>query len=258
VWVLTTPLWWNRCNSSFKNLQERLLNTFTRYVSSDGWILRLARNLIDVIDVNNLIELNRFFKNRYVFIASTATDIILNGKQVIQNDGYFQIRYRDNDSRKISDETYAQYQWNGLLGMDYRKVVGSNARFRLREKAHSDFYLGIGAFYEMEKWNWSGVTEALVSSNATPIQRNIIRFNQYVKYAVQLNDSVDISTISYLQFPVNSHFQNPRWYFDINTHIKISKKSSFSIHWDQTYDHNRVVPVSTFIYSMNYGFQLTI
>ncbi len=212
----------------------------------------------NVLDISNQIEVNRFLANNYVCIASTATDIILNGKQVIQNDGYIQLRYRDNDSRKISNESYIQYQWNGLLGMDYRRIAGTNARFKLREKAHSDLYAGLGVFYEMERWNWSGVEPLLVPTDATTIDRNIFRINQYVKYAVQLNDIVDVSAISYLQFPVTNQYLNPRWFLDINTHVKISKRTNFTIHWDQTYDNNRVVPVSTFIYSLNFGFQLTL
>ena len=82
----------------------------------------------NLIDFSNRTEFDKRLKNNYVIIGQLNTDLTFLEKDIIQNEGYFQLRYRDFDKRKLSLESYLQYQWNGSLGMAYRKVIGSNAR----------------------------------------------------------------------------------------------------------------------------------
>jgi hypothetical protein len=55
---------------------------------------------------------------------------------------------------------------------------------------------------------------------------------------------------------MNNDFLNPRWFIDINTYIKMIKNLSFIIHYDHTIDNYRLVPVSNYYYSSNFGIQL--
>ena len=111
----------------------------------------------NVLDGSTKFELNHFFENNYFIVGTISNDITLNGKEVIQNEGFIQIRYRDMDTREWSTEAFVQYQWNGALGMEYREVLGSNIRKRFFEKKKVDLYAGLGVFYELEQWNWNGV-----------------------------------------------------------------------------------------------------
>jgi len=210
----------------------------------------------NVLDGNTKFELNYVFENKYFIVGLLNNDFTLNGKEVIQNEGFIQIRYRDMDSRELSIETFVQYQWNGTLGMEYRKVLGSNIRKRFFEKKKVDFYSGLGVFYELEQWNWSGVTN-YEQLEATPtLNRSLFRLNNYWKMAYKINENVDISAISYFQLPINRDFLNMRWFIDLNTYIKMSKNLSFIIHYDHTIDNYRLVPVANFYYSLNFGIQL--
>src|SRR5213075_889077 len=51
--VLASPLRGNRSDRAFENLQERLLHAFAGDVPRDAWILRLARDLVDFVDVDD-------------------------------------------------------------------------------------------------------------------------------------------------------------------------------------------------------------
>jgi hypothetical protein len=202
----------------------------------------------NLIDFSNRTEFDKRLKNNYVIIGQLNTDLTFLEKNIIQNEGYFQLRYRDFDKRKLSLESYLQYQWNGSLGMAYRKVIGSNARVQLLEKDKLDLYSGVGVFYETEKWNYE--------NNIT--NRNLYRLNQYFKFASKINEKIDISTNSYLQFPINKDFTNTRWFLELNANVNISKKVNFVIHWDHTLDNYRVVPISNFYYSLNFGVQVVL
>ena len=51
--MLPATLWWNVRNSPFNNLEQSLLHSFTGDVARDRWVLRLARDLVDLIDVDD-------------------------------------------------------------------------------------------------------------------------------------------------------------------------------------------------------------
>jgi len=214
---------------------------------------KLKQNLLDV---SSKIEIDRFFQNKYVLIWSLSNDFTLNGNEMIQNEGFSQLRYRDNDNRKWSNESYIQYQWNSSLGMEHRKVLGSNIRDRIIEKKQVDLYTGLGVFYEMEQWNWNGVLDSELIINPNSIHRSLYRLNHYWKCAYRINENVDISAVSYFQFPINADLANLRWYIDINSTIKMTENSNFVIHYDHTYDNYRLVPISNYYYSLNFGIQL--
>ena len=51
--MLATTLRWHRCGCSFNDLEQGLLNTFTRNVPSDRGVLTFASHLVDFIDVDD-------------------------------------------------------------------------------------------------------------------------------------------------------------------------------------------------------------
>lgn len=227
-----------------------------KWMYSTDLSLSSDKNKLNLLDISSKIEIVNFLKNDYMFIGMLDYNLTVNGNDIIQNEGYAQIRFRDNDKRIISDEAYVQYQWNGTLGMEYRKLIGSNIRFKILEKSDIDLYTGTGVFYEMERWNYGGINDIDVSLFPNSVGRNIFRLNHYWKGAYKINENIDFSGVSYFQLPINSEMSNLRWYFDFNTNVKMTKNSSFIIHYDGTYDNYRLVPIAKYYYSLNFGIQL--
>ena len=159
-----------------------------------------------LIDFTNKTELNYFLKKDYLLIFLGQVDVAFNGNVVNENNGFFQLRFRDNDKRKVSPDIFSQYQWNGIQGMEYRILGGVNARFKFLEKKKSDFYAGIGVFYESEKWNPNTSSFAFKDESLHVVYRNMLRLNCVTKFAFKLSKSIDFAGTSYLQFPLNSNF----------------------------------------------------
>jgi hypothetical protein len=228
------------------------------YILSGTFSFNSDKQKNNVTDFNSNFEFDRLFKNKYVFISSMKSELTSNGGKLIQNEGVFQIRYRDNDSRKFSPELFLQYQWNGPWGMENRMLQGINLRERWIEKNGFDFITATGIFREQETWNWVGVNESLVPPNAQIIKKNIYRVNTYVKSAFQILKNIDFSAISFIQFPLTNDFKKPRWFWDCNLNFNFSKHVNFQIHYDHMYDANRVVPISDFYYSISTGIQIVL
>src|SRR5687768_3222488 len=51
--MFTTSLWGYVHSCSFEKFEQRLLYSLAAHVTSNGWIIRFASDLIDLIDINN-------------------------------------------------------------------------------------------------------------------------------------------------------------------------------------------------------------
>ena len=51
--MLSTSLGGDRCNSSFHNFQQSLLNAFPGYIAGNGRIVSLAGNLVYLVYIDN-------------------------------------------------------------------------------------------------------------------------------------------------------------------------------------------------------------
>jgi hypothetical protein len=214
----------------------------------------------NLLEFSSQLENDFFLKKKdLVWISLAHTDAAVNGSTILENNGYFQMRLRDNDKRLVYPDYFIQYQWNGVWGLQNRALAGCNARFRFWESRKDDLYAGIGLFYEYEKWNPAISGFGFSQDSLQIVYRNIPRFNLTAKTAVQLKEGIDLSASSFVQFPLNdrfNHFFNPRWFIDLNLFMSVTKHLSIQIHYDHNFDAYRPLPIDNWYYNFNVGFQL--
>ena len=210
----------------------------------------------NLIDFTNASELNYFLKNKYFLILLAQNEFSLNGTQILESNGFFQLRFRDNDTRKIAPDCYTQYQWNGVQGMERRTIYGVNARMRWLEKKQSDLYTSIGLFYEMEKWNPFLASYAFQKDSLGIVNRNIFRLNTNAKFAFKISKNIDFVGTTFVQFPLNHHFLTPRWFFDSKLFFSVNKTLGFIIHYDHNFDLYRPLPIDNYYYTVSTGINL--
>ena len=212
----------------------------------------------DLIDFSNTTELDIFTKKDQVFILLGQGEFSFNGTTVLENNGYVQVRFRDNDKRKIYPDIFGQYQWNGIQGMENRSLGGINIRVRFLEKKTSDLYTSLGLFYESEKWNPFLTGYGFPADSLQIFYRNLVRLNLSAKFALKIAKGIDFSGSTFLQSPLNSHFNQPRWFFDSNLNFEVSKHIGFIIHYDHNIDTYRPLPIDTYFYNLSVGLQLKV
>lgn len=209
----------------------------------------------NIIDFNNKLEIDFFDKKNHVLIFLTQSDFAFNGSSTLERNGTIQLRLRDNDTRTIYPELVTQYQWNGVLGLEYRSVNGVNIRINCLEKKVSDLYLSIGTFYENERWN-PRISNFTFSKDIVTVNRSFFRLNTVAKFAFKIAKGIDFSGVSYLQFPLNSYFNKPRWYFDSNLNFEVNKHLNFLIQYEHNYDSYRALPIDNYYYNLSIGMQV--
>lgn len=233
---------------------------FHRNLFSLNFGLSLDKQKRDLIEFSSQMENDFFFKkNSLVWIVLAQTDASFNGGSVLENNGYFQTRLRDNDKRRVYPDYYIQYQWNGVWGLQNRGLAGCNARFKFWEDKTDDLYAGIGFFYEYEKWNPTLSAFAFAEDSLTVVYRTIPRLNLTAKTAFKISDGIDFSGSTFVQFPMNdqfTNFMNPRWFIDLKLFCELTKHVAVVINYDHNFDAYRPLPIDTYYYNANVGFQL--
>ena len=113
--------------------------------------------------------------------------------------------------------------------------------------------------YEYENWNPNLANYAFENLGLQPLNRQLFRTNFSLKTAIQLSDQIDISAISYLQFPINAgstNILNPRWFFDSQIHFQLRQHLDFHIKYNHNLDYFRPLPIDSFFYSLTLGLRI--
>ncbi len=178
-------------------------------------------------------------------------DATLSGKQILQNEGFFQLKYRDLDRKKSSMEYYAQYQWNGAWGMLSRRLIGLNFRERILEAKGYDLYVGLGTFYQDERWNYDGVEDlSIIPAQPSEVTDRQLRLNSYIKGAIKLTSKCDFVCQTYLQSDALQILSHPkyRWYWSSEIVYNITDKWLLGINYDHTFNKNNPVPINSYYF----------
>jgi hypothetical protein len=250
----------NTGNSQILNIDSELKDTMDRkrYLLISGTFSH-DKQKKSINDLTSGIEFVQKLKNRYALVLVGQTNVVLSGREIIQNEGFFQWRYRDPDVRKTSIESYVQFQWNGLWGMEQRALAGANIRQRILDKKSGDFYVGMGGFYETETWNYKGVEDASkIPLKPEVVALNRFRINTYFKAAKKLFKNCDIVTESFIQANAFSLINNPsiRWFMLGKINYQLSEKFLLTFNYDHIYNQIPPVPIKR-LYS-GYSLELNV
>jgi len=220
-------------------------SVFKNWDVAIGVTLSSDKQKKNLIDGNFTGELVRNLPSHNMLLFVIRNDVVISGREKVQNEGMMHLRFRDRDTRQFSPEAFAQYQWNGIWGMDYRLLAGMNGRIRVMEKSGFDLYGGSGLFREWERW-----------TQVQSATRSIWRWNNYLKMSAKLSGVLDLSVMSFLQFPLTGYFGRPRWYLESNAYVNAGKRWNVVFHWDHIVDAATLLPVDHFFYGFSAGIQI--
>ena len=207
----------------------------------------------NLVDVGAKSDFTLFLPKDYLVVFALKADLVTNGKEIIQNAGFFHLRLRDHDTRIISLETYTQYQWNGAIGMVSRYLSGANVRWRIFQDENNDIFTGFGIMLEREKWDFTAVEPEFVSSNNQAIEITRPRLNHYLKLSYKISKNADMVLANFTQATPDD-LLNPRISSNLQFNFKISSWFGFSLNYDSLYDFKPVVPIRNYYYSLTTGF----
>ncbi len=67
------------------------------------------------------------------------------------------------------------------------------------------------------------------------------------------NSEIDFIGTTFVQFPLNSRYLTPRWFFDSNLYFNVNKPLGFIIDYDYNFDTLRPLPIDNYEYTASTG-----
>lgn len=203
----------------------------------------LVYSLFTDVDVSYRIKDKSLLSASRLRVTGSGEDILLNG-------GFLHFRLRDNTGKLLLIEHYTQYQWDGVRGLKNRFLLGSNLRQRLQHDEKGSLYAGFGAFYEFEQWGFSAVPAVRRPSDLSDVNKNLLKFNTYVRFFRQIAPNFRFGSTFYYQARPEYFFADYRLAGNFELIFQVSRNFEFRLNYDGIYDTAPVVPIDKFYFTL--------
>jgi len=181
-------------------------------------------------------------KRIYMFIGSYNTE--RSKDQDFQNSYFLHLRLNQKITNVFRFETFVQDQYNALLSINKRKLIGAGLRFKFISTTNVKAYFGNAYMYEHEK----------IDDSETEYYNN--RNSSYVSFTINFPKSkVNLTETFYFQ-PKYNDLGNHRIFQQLQAQFPINKFLSFTTQF--TYFYYSLVPESTRDYSSDISLGLSI
>ncbi|MGH1335181.1 MAG: hypothetical protein ACRBFS_03570 [Aureispira sp.] len=243
---------------SSTSAKAQILNADRYEVSTDS--LRPFKAIIDIgfsinkqssliFSLNNRLDLS-YNKGQNLWVLVGQFKLFRSGSKNLLHGGFAHARSRFFKKHWVHPECFAQYQLDGIRGMNLRFLVGSNARFTIKEYEDGRFHLGLGAMYEFEHWNYSGVPTDRLPLSTPLVSNHFIKINSYLSLTQTFQKILLLQITAYVQFRPDSFIRYPRLFADGRLGITLSKHVQFTIQYHLFYDSLPVVPIDRLYFSI--------
>ncbi len=235
-------------------LNAQLVNIESQRMQVDSVRFILKSDLLFDYSNNNGDYLSQFtanistqlkskdLKRIFMFIGSYNTE--RSKDQDFQNSFFLHLRFNQKITNVFRFEAFIQDQYNALLNINKRKLVGAGLRFKFISTPTVKAYFGNAYMYEHEK----------IDDSETEYYNN--RNSSYVSFTINFPKSkVNLTETFYFQ-PKYSDISNHRVFQQLQAQFPINKFLSFTTQF--TYFYNSFVPDIARDYSSDLSLGLSI
>lgn len=221
---------------------------------STGWHLTFNVDFYTTKNTNTIYASNagsyiQYKSGKHRFISMNEYDVILNnGREGAsgENRAYQHLRYNFLWKKKVAWEAFSQIQFDGILRIKRRLLLGAGPRFNLLKKEQSDVHLGVAYMYEYEQ-----------ELDTTVFHRDH-RISSFLSVDKIFDNGHSISTIGYYQ-PVINNFDDYRISWGFRLALKIATNLSFNFNIHLNYDAQPVIDnnIPSLTYSIRNGISIS-
>lgn len=209
------------------------------------------------IEIENIADIS-IRLNNHAFTIANKLEYAIFGKDDIMSGGFFYIEYRKiNEGASFAFEPYAQMQWQEVRGLVRKYAAGMNIRLRAIHKPNVGLFLGVGAFYEHEKWNYAGVSDTtLIPENPVDVNASLPRGNVYLSFKRNFGTLFTLDLSGYYQ-PSFEHISKYRLASSSELTYNINQNVGFTVLYQNIYDPEPIVPIDKLYHDVTIGLTLS-
>jgi hypothetical protein len=229
-------------------LSAQIVNIEAKRISADsaGWYGSLSAgmdiNKFDKWILNLKADANiAYLRKKHSVLFISNARMIKAGSTDFVNSAFQHVRYNYDLNAKITFEAFTQVQYNALLKVKNRMLLGMGPRWGLAEGKTVKMYLGTLGMFEYEEIN-----------TTKEIHRDM-RISSYLSMTWFINKMCSFSNTNYYQ-PKITDFDDFRISSQSKLRFDFNKKLSFFFMYDGIYDSRPPVGVLNLVFSLSNGF----
>lgn len=194
-----------------------------------------------------------------VYIADKNAYILINKLNYFKSTGgpllstgYTHLRFNFERKKKLSYLSFTQVQYDQGRNMPFRALIGGGLKYALIRRNKSGLYASTGLMHEKENWQVLTTEEIIhkslwkstnyISGNIVFGKSNTI-LNMIIYYQVGRDQKADV-------------FRN-RISGDISLTFAMTNKLSFATNFSLQYEDKPIIPINSFVYTLNNGLKWT-
>lgn len=211
----------------------------------------------DLVEFENTADLSlRYGRNAVTFANKVSLSKF--GNETFQSGGFIYAEYRRIGANpKLAVEPYSQIHWAEVRGLDFKYAGGINFRARLITNKKTGLFVGVGPFYELERWNYDGVSEEKLPSNTQIVETELLKIGAYLSFKQEVLEKIFIDLSLYYQNRLNALGEPARFGTSSRISFGLTKYIDFIIQYQSIYDPNPVVPIDKLFNDITIGVSIS-
>lgn len=221
---------------------KRFLNDTNGWVGNIDFSFNIFNNTQQVLQFSNAARV-QYQKNRSRFILLNDLNLIKAGNTDFANAGYQHFRYNYKVSKWITMEAFTQTQYNPVLKLDFRYLLGAGPRLKLLKKQHARIYVATLYMYEYDD----------ITDEAINLQEH--RLSSYLTCSFSIFKTIDLTSTTFYQ-PNLENTSDYRIANDSGLEIHINKHLNFKSTFNMLYDTQQPTGIPDLVYSFRNGLSI--
>lgn len=218
---------------------KRFLNDTNGFVGKIDFNFQITQNTQQIINFGNNVHL-QYQKDRSRFLLINDINFVKAGSTNFVNAGFQHFRYNYKIKNRLTWEAFIQSQYNPILRLDLRLLVGTGPRLKIVKNKTIRLYFATLYMYEHERI--SGETN----------QYNTHRLSSYVTFSLSIGENADFTSTTFYQ-PNFQNFNDYRIANDSSFELVISKKLNFRTGFNLLYDTRQPSGIPNLVYTLRNG-----
>lgn len=221
------------------------LDTSKQWLGNAGLGLAIKKQQISIYTFNSNLNLV-YLSQKHAYTTISYFKLIRQGQDNLLSEGYAHGRINFFRRKKLSYETFVQYQYDQGRGLIFRALYGASLRLTLLARKKAFLALNSGAMYEKENWQGKILRFETDSGHAESI---FIKSTTNLTARVNLSESISLFMVGYYQARPD-YFFLPRLITEVQFQFKLNKYLAFNTRFASTYDALPVIEGNAFLYEL--------
>jgi len=221
---------------------KRFLNDSNGWVGNADFSFNLIQNTQQVLSFSNTMRI-QYQKNKSRFIFLNDVNFIKAGNTNFVNTGYQHFRYNYKLNKLLTMEAFTQTQYNPVLKLDFRYLLGAGPRLKLLKHENARIYFATLYMYEFDD---------IVND---PVNLYEHRLSSYLTFSLFLLKNVEITSTTFYQ-PNLQNTADYRIANDTGLEIHINKHLNFKTGFNLLFDSAQPIGIPDLVYSLRNGLSI--